>query len=129
MRLLSAKEVEKRKEVEGFSVQSKLKKLRGEVVFLENKIRLLKKDLPSEKQKIVQDFQVFCAQIEQKKSEKMKELRFVEDKITEIQDIVDGLILKEDRLKSIEVELKEKERVLNDRERFILASEKRAIYG
>lgn len=128
MRLLSKKVVDDKKKREEIKWNSNLDGLRRMSASLEEKIRLSTLNLSAEKIREIEQYQQFRRELEEKKQVLLREHAEWQDKIDQMTEIIDNIQHRGDALNEKEYLLEEKGRNLADRERFILASERRMTY-
>lgn len=119
MKLLSRPQAKKSIEKENQDLiesNIRLRKLEKEAL---SRINSAKSDYSSDKLKVLRDFEVFTKEINEKKSELLKELTDIQTEIDRKKDIYYGLVIKQDELEEKTYEITERERKVELREKFV----------
>lgn len=125
MKLLNKSEAQsdiKKKNDELISTNIRLRKLWQEIT---NRLNGIKESYEPEKLKKLQEFEMFCTDILQKKAKLLEELVGIENEIVKKKDIYFGMIAKQDLLDEKVYQMKEQEKKLDMREAFVHELEKK----
>lgn len=117
MKLLSKPEIKSRIQLNNDELLATNSRLRKIYVELLAKINNTKVNYSKDEK--AQEFERFCADILQKKSILISEIKDLENDIERKKEIIYGLIEKQDALQEKEFEMKEREKKLDLREGFI----------
>lgn len=94
---------------------------------LKTKLKSAKSDYEPDKVAKLMEFEMFCVEIQQKKSKLLEELNQIEQIIKDKKEVYYGLIEKQDELEERMYEVKEKERKLDLREEFVHELERKQV--
>lgn len=117
MKLLSKPEIKSRIQLNNDELLATNSRLRKVYVELLSKINNTKVNYSKDEK--AQEFERFCADILQKKSVLLSNIKMLEEDIERKKEVIYGLIEKQDELQEKEFEIKEREAKLDMRESFI----------
>ena len=125
MKLLPKQEAKSRIKKENEELIDTNIRLRKQYKSILKKLDTIKDDYTPERVKILEDFEKFCIDIQQKESKLLQNLEYIKQEIEKKKDIYFGMIERQDQLDERIYQADEKEKKLDLRENFLKELEKK----